>query len=169
MKGVIFALLIMMLLFIGLASSHLDGGSDVSVNGYLIDFGYTPDKPMANERTIILFNLLNASTNESIYPDRVWIRISENDTILFSGQFSPVAGSTTFTYTFSKPGDYSIDATFYNNQTVLVQKTLNLAVGGTQPASSTAKPPFYLYVVIGILLILLLYSLSHRKIRKDKK
>jgi hypothetical protein len=166
MKGIVYIglLLCALLILVSTVSAHLDAGQDVVVNGYLIDFGYDPASPIIDGRTVMLFNLLNASTNESIYPDHVWVRISKGDNIMFSGQFRPAVGSTTFTYTFSEPGKYDIDATFYGNETVLVQKTLNIDIRGTSAIRGTYAFAYYGIIILLLIIIIILF-LKRRKRR----
>lgn len=56
--------------------AHLDGGADKTIKDYLIDFGFSPEKPKAGEKVTLAFNLVNATTKEIIEPTSVWVRIS---------------------------------------------------------------------------------------------
>jgi len=144
-------------------SAHLDAGEDVTVNGYMIDFGYTPEKPLMNDKTILLFNLLNSTTNESLDPDHVWVRISDKNDVVFSGQFRPINKAVTFTFTFAKPGPYEVMATFYDNNSSLVQKTFILDVQGNQVSSIIE-----IILIILFTILLILHILKIRKFRRKK-
>lgn len=137
MKKLIFALFLILPFFLSSASAHLENGEDKTVNGYLVDFGYAPEKVIAGEPMNIAFNLVDPKTQQPIDPNNVWVRISSSDNIIFSGTFFPEAHHVLFTSTFPEAGDYEIKARFKDaSDTVLVETNFNLNVGekGEEPS-----------------------------------
>jgi hypothetical protein len=103
---------IILLLLLPLTTAHLDSGEDIVKDGYLIDFGYSPEKPISDREVILAFNLVNDSTKEVIVPESVWIRFSQGDEIIFAGTFLPEAKHVNFINTFPEAGEYELDVEF---------------------------------------------------------
>ncbi len=101
------------------ASAHLDAGSDKIVGEYITDFGYTPATPIAGEKLLLAFNLANASTEEVISPDGIWVRISQGNEIVFAGTFQPKARHVAFTYAFPESGNYTVDTKYFLGDKVI--------------------------------------------------
>ena len=57
---------IILLLIIPFTLAHLDAGEDTTVDGYEIDFGYSPSEIDSETKALLSFNLLNETTKETI-------------------------------------------------------------------------------------------------------
>ena len=124
-------LLITIFIFIvPFSNAHLEGGSDVVVNGYLLDFGYEPANLEVGKNSILAFNLVNETTEEIIVPESVWVRISKGDKIFFAGTFFPEAKNVNFAYIFPEPGDYEIKARFKEGDVMLAEHVFDVRVSG---------------------------------------
>lgn len=120
------------LLLVPIASAHLEGGTDMVKDGYVLDMGYDPAQPIAKEKTVLSFDLYDEETDEPEYPKDVWVRISFQDEIMFSGTIASPSGVALFTTTFPEGGEYEITAR-YNLDDTTIQTNFILDVeGGSQ-------------------------------------
>ncbi|MBI3413140.1 MAG: hypothetical protein HY051_03605 [Candidatus Aenigmarchaeota archaeon] len=128
MKNLLFLLFIVLFSQSGLA--HLGGGEDRVVGGYLVEFGYAPGTPVQNEETFIALSLANNTTLQPIDVEKVLIRISDPDKLVFAGSFLPENRNVGFTYVFQAGGEHEIEAAFYKNDVILTSTKFKLAVEG---------------------------------------
>ncbi len=150
-------------------SAHLEGGNDVVAGGYLVDFGYSPLPLAAGVKSVIAFNLANASSGKVVSPDKVWVRISTGEEVVFAGTFQPEVKHVVFTYVFPKPGNYAIDTTL-NVANESIPASFNVTV---QPQFKTVKavglPPDFYAVAATFFVLALVASVIVQKFSKGKK
>ncbi|HLC79330.1 MAG TPA: hypothetical protein VJG83_02765 [archaeon] len=108
------------------------------MNGYQIDFGYSPATPQANEPTVISLHIRKDEAPQDY--SSVWVRISNEEKVLFSSDIHPKNGVATFSYTFSEPGDYELAARFENDSNILAQTDFLLKVSENTNESGNENP-----------------------------
>ncbi len=118
-----FAKLIFLFLLIPLAVAHLDDGKDVTIGDTLVDFGYSPKHIQPNKETTMALTFFNKTTKEVIDPEKVWVRISKENQVLFTGTFKPQLQYVSFSFQFPKSGTYDIKVKSTN-----LEYTFNLNV-----------------------------------------
>ncbi len=128
MKNLLFLLFTVLFSQSGLA--HLGGGEDRVVGDYLVEFGYAPAMPVQNEETFIALSLANNTTVQSIDVEKVLIRISDRDKLVFAGSFLPENRNVALTYVFQHGGEYEIEVAFYKNDVILTSTKFKLMVEG---------------------------------------
>ena len=148
--------------FVGGVFAHLDSGKDVTKDGYIIDFGYTPAQPVSLTPTNLDVNLVNETTQKPVEVTSIWARISSEKEVVFSGEFYPKNASLPFTFTFPSGGNYSIDFQFRNNGEVIESQTFYLNV-------KDANSIDIIYYVIGLILLFFLIFLKNYFFRKKLK
>lgn len=158
MRGGILTLIlaIFVFLFISMAYAHLDSGSDDVVNGYFLDFGYSPKYLFADQGSFINLNILNYSNRKAINVSKVWVRITDNiqdnivrnsnnpasntpisnNIIIFTGELKPEDGNIGIYYTFPHSGEYTLLARFYKDSEIIVEKEYDLDVYDLDKSSS---------------------------------
>lgn len=146
MKKLIF--LIFIFLSFNFSLAHLDAGEDKIVDGYLIDFGYSPETPKSTDNIDFVFNLVNGTTKDPINPTSVWIRISDKDNIVFTGTFHPEFENVAFSYTFPREGDYEILARFNENSNVIAESNFNISILRGRKNLNNVLPLFLLAIII---------------------
>lgn len=110
--------------------ADLDAGKDLTVGDYIVDFGYSPSAPKANEPAEFAFNFLNKTTLLPVDTDKVLVRVSDKEKVLFAGTMILENHNVAFTYTFEKAGNYTVDAKFYKNDNILASAVFDLSVVG---------------------------------------
>jgi len=130
---------------------HLDGGKDKEIDGYLIDFGYDPKNPIANEKTIIVISLFNETTQEVIEPTKVWIRISSSKDVVFAGTFKPETQNIAFSFTFPESGDFEITTRFFEDENLIVEADFDLNVKGKADYSKIII--LFLFLIILVMVV----------------
>lgn len=142
--------------------AHLDVGKDKVIDGYLIDFGYTPENPKVTDKVTMAFNLLNDTTKEIIEPTSVWIRISSSKEVVFAGTFHTEAQNVVFNYVFPYADDYEITARFKDNDNTLVETDFEIKI--------EKKSKIKLYYIAKIIIILIIAGFIIKKFKvKHKK
>jgi hypothetical protein len=106
------ALLLAALLLPSAASAHLAGGTDVTVNDRILDFGFDPAAPAAGQPLTLAFNAADAATRKAVAPDSVWVRIADDDTIVFAGTLKPAGANVTFSAIAPDAGTYDVAARY---------------------------------------------------------
>ena len=134
-----------------IVSAHLEGGKDKAVNGYLIDFGYDPKNPIANEKTIIVISLFNETTQEVIEPTKVWIRISSSNDVVFAGTFKPETQNIAFSFTFPESGTFEITTRFFEDENLIVEADFDLNVKGKSDYSKIII--LFLFLIILVMVV----------------
>ena len=98
--------LLLFLLLIPMAFAHLDAEIFNEVNGISVEIGYAPDPLTTKESSIFSVSFENVSTNESITPDSVWLRIADEKKIYFGGYLDP--SDPAITFQFPNAGKYDV-------------------------------------------------------------
>jgi len=145
-------LFILLIFNLFIVNSHLEGGKDKAVNGYLIDFGYDPKNPIANEKIIIVISLFNETTNEVIEPTNVWIRISSAVDVIFAGTFKPEAQNVAFSFTFPHGDVFEITARFFEDEKLIAETDFDINVKG--------KTDYSIIIILFLSLMLLVIFLK---------
>jgi len=140
----------LLILFSFLVSAHLDSGEDLHKDGYILDFGYSPSQVQVTKPASLLFILVNETTEEPINYSSLFLRISSEKEVVFSGSFLPKNGGVSFVYTFSKPGKYTIDANFINGSETLEKGMYDVSVSG--------ESNLIYYLILGVVLLFLIVS-----------
>lgn len=118
-------------LVLPLTAAHLEGGQDKQIGEYIIDVGYEPALIKERQKANIVIALVNASTNESINPEKVWVRISDEKNVLFAGTVAQENGIVAFTYIFPKAGGYEMKMQFFRENSLLVETAVILEAQGS--------------------------------------
>lgn len=108
MKVKIFFLFFLVLLFSFIVDAHLEGES-VETKNYRYEIAFSED-PEINKNSFIAVYIEN-SKGERISGEKVWLRISKGDEVLFSStEFtSDYSGAITLSYKFKEYGNHTID------------------------------------------------------------
>ena len=111
MKGVFIGVFVFLFTISVVIANGAGNYIDKTVNGFLFEFGMEPKEPKADERAIMSLSIHNSSTKEPLNIEKLWIRISKGDEILFtSNDFRIKAdGPLFFGYMFKESGTYAID------------------------------------------------------------
>lgn len=153
----------MFVLLIPFSFAHMDGGQDVVVDGYEIDFGYSPLVPISDASSTLSFNLLDPDSNEPIEYDTLRVRITKESEIHFAGSLEPKFGNVIFSYSFPKEGLYDVLVDFQNEES-LVTYTFQVQVDSVDTVSNQVL----LFVLVPA--VILLFGglfLLHRTVRKS--
>lgn len=135
---------ILLLLAASPASAHLAGGSDVVVDGYILDFGYDPAPANADGPVTLAFNMADERTKEAVSPDSVWVRIMRGGTVAFAGALEPADGSATVQLRLPDVGDYEVTARYglagREFEGTFALDVAASAAAGPVPAATSADP-----------------------------
>ena len=98
----------------GFAHAHgLGGGIDKVVDGYLIDFGYSPEELVSGANIQFTAGLVDNESKEIADFENVWVRISKANRVLFASTLEKsMSQDASFLYNFSEPGIYEITVRF---------------------------------------------------------
>jgi len=119
------------LILANFAFAHGDGASvEQVIDGYLVDVGYSPEIPLANEQTSLNFAIYSSDTRDEILFTDIWVRIIDEDNkLLFAGGLNKAEfGLTGLTYSFSKPGAYDVFVRFSDGRDTIVEATAPIIV-----------------------------------------
>jgi len=139
--------LLFLALFSQFSSAHLGGGEDRFVGDYIIEFSYAPAVPKQGEAVTIVLSLANNTTVQPIETEKILVRISDSDKLIFAGSFLPENSNVAVAYVFQRGGEYEIEPVFYKNGSILVSTKFKLAVEETAP--------IYLVLIPLVLIVLL--------------
>lgn len=123
-------------------SAHVAGASvEQVVDGRLVDIGYSPEVPRADEQIRLDFAIYKPDTREALPFTDIWVRIIDaNDRLLFAGGLNKAEfGLTGLTYLFPTPGPYKVFARFSDGDTTVVEATAEITIGA---AVSGSRLPF---------------------------
>lgn len=84
MKKLILLTFLLSLFLFPAVYAHLDRGEDKSINGYLIDSGFSPEHPIVGYKVRLAFNLANDTAKEVIEPKSIGMKISSLQEIVFA-------------------------------------------------------------------------------------
>lgn len=115
---------------------------------------------------MLALTLLNSSTQETIEPESVWVRVSSKKEIALSANFHPVAQQIAFSYIFPYSGEYEMEVKFKNNDFVIAEADFPMHIGKNNLkvlyASSLVLP-----LILAALIILLYIKLKRTKKKKN--
>jgi len=139
----------MVLALVSFSSAHLSGGEDKTINEVVVHFGYDPADPVSDESVGLSLSIENSTTEQTIRPSEVWVRVSNKKHILFAGTFAPQAFDTVlFSYRFPSGGTYDITARFLDTHGTIVETNFLLNVG-------KSKEVFTYLVISGIIFLII--------------
>lgn len=112
--------------------AHAAGASyEEEKDGYLIDIGYNPETPLVGSRVRLdfsLFSLTATSSSKDLFTD-VWVRITKNGVLYFSGNLNqPYFGPTAMNLLLTEPGTYEVYTRFQNNADMVTDTTFSLPI-----------------------------------------
>lgn len=142
------------------AQAHLAGGQDITVDSYLIDFGYEPKEIYEGQKVLMSLNLVSADTKESQEFSHAWVQITREEKMIFSGNLHPqIMGNITLQTLLEKAGEHEISVQFYKEQRGLVQTVFPLTVKKLTDTREEAtkfstSPMIFIPFVVIVLLIL---------------
>jgi hypothetical protein len=146
------------------AAAHLDAGSDDVVNGYLIDFGYSPKSIALGGPVYLNYNLLDNKTGDVVNFTSAWIRISQGSTIVYSGTLHPNQGNINMQLILPSSGTFEVLARFFDGDAVLVEKTDILSVASeSSKASYSAMAYGAMFIFLGAIILLILFAMARKR------
>ena len=154
---------IILIVTMPLVFSHLDAAEDHVVNGYLLDLGYAPEYPLAGEKVSLVVNLVNETTEESINATSMWLRISNEQDVVFAGIMALDQGGSSFTYVFPSGGKYTITAQFRDGEHIIAQTDYELEVQETANTTPNQTRSYIIALVIIVLIAILYTRYSQKK------
>ena len=120
------------------------------VDGYLIDIGYSPATIVANNQTRLDFLLFVEETNEEIEYDDVWLRIEDEERLLFAGAVSRSEyGATGVSFSFPEAKNYNIFVRYNDEEGGIVEHEVTLPVNPEEKVWHEEMLPVWL-VMIGL-------------------
>ena len=155
------------LTFSASVSAHIGAASvEQIIDGRLVDIGYSPETPRANEQSRLDFAILEPDTlKEQSFSD-VWVRIKDDrDRLLFAGGLSKAEfGLTGMTYVFPEPGDYQVFVRFSQDGETIVEATATITIyeavsGSWSPLGMSEAVSFLVGAIIAFGSALLLFRL----------
>jgi len=152
------------------SSAHMAAGQDIEVDGYILDFGFAPELPVAGQLSDISINLVDAETEEPVDTDEAWVRIGGADGFVFSGRFRPVDGNVTFSIVIPEAGDQEVHVQFLQQGEVLLDRDVTLPVvapGETVPSSQQTPASAVAVVSAAFGAVLMWLMLTRRRPRKS--
>ena len=111
-------------------SGHGTGQSlEVETGAYLVDIGYSAFGLYAGEANSFDINLLHKETKEQISFTNVWVRIAEEELVVFASNIARARlGKTAMTFIFPDAGAYTISVRFEDEDGVIVEAGLPLVI-----------------------------------------
>ena len=148
MKRPIISILIAILASMVLVSAHgLEYEQTAAADGYTFEFGSEPEALVAGELSTFSLAIHNASNDEFVPAENVWIRLSKDGEIfLASENYNSVEGPLFIDYVFNKPGNYIVDVGYNGAKTKFA-----LAVSGIVDPQSSGKFSNLAYLIMGII------------------
>jgi len=135
-SGMRFLLLSLLVLLPTATFAHVNGASfETTVDGYLIDSGYSNPAPTVGESVLFDFRLRKGDVEVPF--DDVWVKIeSEDKAVVFAGGLHnlPVSGPR-MSYVFPRAGNYTVDFRYERATGPVVESSYPLTV---IPATSNA-------------------------------
>lgn len=130
------------------ALAHSDGASfETTVDGYLIDVGYSAPAPTADD--VVLFDFGIEQAEAPVTFDDVWVRVERDGVTVFaSGIHNAPFGGARMSYRFPDAGNYTINVRFETDQSPLVEASFPLIVTASD-TRETSLP--YVPALIGLI------------------
>ena len=147
------------------ASAHLAGGEDRDLGEVIEDFGYDPSPIVAGEGAFLSFNFVRKQDQMPAPPASLWVRISQDDDILFSGTLAPEAEHMVLSYVFPRAGRYQILTRFEDND----KKREEVFTLEVQKRTSSETSPWVAAGMVGGLLLLNMLLITWYQSRKRKQ
>ncbi|HIJ18955.1 TPA: hypothetical protein HA372_04695 [Candidatus Woesearchaeota archaeon] len=145
---------VMLLLALPLSSAHLGGGIDKEANGYTIDVGYDPDPLLAQHPAYLSIGLFNATTKEAAETDKMWMRLSTDQGVVYAGMYLPENGVAPMSLIFPRGGEYTLAVRFYDgdNPEAVAAADIPLTVNGAAAQGSMLTNAWgVLFMAAGVL------------------
>lgn len=157
-------LVLLTLLIIPSVAAHLAAGEDKEVGEVIVDLGWEPSTLNKERNIAFAVNLVDKETEASVTFEKVWIRIADEEQVLFAGNFIPdEEESVAFIYVFPEKGNYILTTRFSEGEEIIAETKFELEVIGSLDRwklYSTA-----LIIVLGIIII----NFIRQKKKKKRK
>lgn len=120
---------------------HSTGASvERYIDSYLLDVGYSPETPRADEQTRFDFFLYDAETDVEVPFTDIWVRIEDGGRLLFAGGIAKSEfGATGMTFAFPEKGTYTIFVRFENGSDAIVETEFALDIA--EESQTASAPP----------------------------
>ncbi len=138
--------------FVPFSFAHGEGGAEKEINGLIIDVGYDPNPLIAGKESSFSIGLANASTEMPVDVDKIWLRLSTPEQVVYAGTHLPENGFAPLSIVLPKAGEYTLSVRFYKDGEAksLASADFSLQVKGT--SSSLALGAFgVIFFLLGIL------------------
>lgn len=144
---------------------HSQGWEHTKLNGYVFDFGYSPQNLDTKYIALLDFNVFREKSLLLIKYDLVWVKISSDEQvtysdgvisnkILYAGQVKADNGNANFSFFFPKGGAYEISTLFYKDGQIIGEPKFKINVEGDK------KAPIELWFIAGGLVAGILFWLG---------
>ncbi|MEX0917806.1 MAG: hypothetical protein WDZ93_01485 [Candidatus Paceibacterota bacterium] len=144
--------------FVERVAAHSSGASiEQTIDGYLVDIGYSPEEPRSGEQIRFDFYLYDAETDTQVPFTDIWFRLEDDGRLLYAGGLAKAEfGATGMTIAFPEAGTYTGFARFSNEGEALVEIEFTLSVqqGDVSGAGTFSFLALGVGVVAGALLSL---------------
>lgn len=108
------------------------GLPDETIRERLLDFGFEPEEPVAGEAVSLSFSISAYATREATTADSLWLRISDEQGVIFATTLALERGSAVMTYTFPHGGEYTIRTRFFTGENLLAETDFAVPVEGEE-------------------------------------
>jgi len=114
MKQLYCILIALFFLFPQASLAHIDGNA-LEDGDYRVELGSFPEEDLQPGETILFSTVMENLEAEPVYKTKAWVRISQNDQILFSSaDFTTDDGTIDFEYLFPRHGQYEMTIRMIN-------------------------------------------------------
>ena len=155
-------LVMLLLLLIPLSQAQPEAGEKISVNGYVMDFSYSPAAPAQDEKVSMVLKIANETTSQYVNADTVLVTISLENGVFFTGTLDMQLGNTAFMYAFPKGGSYQVNARFMKGSGVLAERGFIVDIEG----KPEMRNDFFQLILLVNVLLLVVVALLLWKVRK---
>lgn len=147
------------------ARAHLAAGEDVELQGYLIDFGFSPKRITVQEDSVMAFELKREDGVPQPF-DQLWLTVTHDGRETLAATLSPDSpGKTSIKSQFPEAGTYDVTARFTTGMEgtpeELVSHTFQISVedapAEAPPAAASPSTTPIIVILIATNLILFLY------------
>ncbi len=151
--------LLIIVIYIPFSMAHLDFGIDKEVGDYTVDFGYSSEKIMEDKATLLAFTLIDKESRNLIQVDRIWVRFSEANNVIFTANLNPDLDQGLITFTFPTAGEYNVTARFFQDERELAETSFTLSV----------EDDWLGYVILILFVLILSILILQQKKRLERK
>lgn len=129
------------------AAAHAGGASYEEVVGkYIVDIGYDPVAPRAEDRLVFDFNLWEAVASTTADFDYVWVRLEhEKKTLIATGIAKADFGPTSLLFLLPKDlaGDLTVSARYQSREQAIAEASFSIPIEPRSKEVSDYLPSAY--------------------------